>query len=279
MDFPSSFATSPGLERRSSTARDRRNYRHPMTSLAYVRLDHANGGIVRNLSESGIAIQAVGRLHREQVVHLRFELLKPKIRIDATGEVTWADSSGGAGLRFLDLPARTQRHLRDWIFTDLLAAATEFGPNFFPILGNTPEDERADGLMVSAAPVAAIPVEEPIVASSIESTRDPAAEMPLRLAWWPLDVYPRTFARFVDSLVVISAVLLFAVVAVETIGIVPTWNIAAIMAVSLGAIFGTVYYYFFKYLSGTTLGNLLARLAADDMHWIHGTEEDVPRFR
>src|SRR5437763_4337528 len=99
MDFSSGYAASPGLDSRSSTGRDRSWYRHPITSLAYVRLDHANGGIIRNLSESGIAIQAVGRLHPEQVVHLRFELLKPKIRIDATGEVTWADAWGGAGLR------------------------------------------------------------------------------------------------------------------------------------------------------------------------------------
>jgi hypothetical protein len=279
MDFPSGFVTSPGLERRSSTARDRRYYRHPVTSLAYVRLDHANGGIIRNLSESGIAIQAVGRLHPAQVVHLRFELLKPKIRIDATGEVAWADSSGGAGLHFVDLPARTQRHLRDWIFTDLLAAATEFGPNYFPIFGNTAEEERADGLMVSATPVPAIPVEQPIAAASIQNATGPTAEMPLRLPWWPLDIYPRSFARFVDSLVVMSAVLLFAVVAIETIGIVPTWSLAAVMAIGLGGIFGTVYYYFFKYLSGTTLGNRLARLAADDMHWMETETEDVPRFR
>jgi hypothetical protein len=278
MDFSSGFVTAPGLERRSSTARDRRYYRHPITSLAYVRLDHANGGIIRNLSESGIAIQAVGRLHPTQVVHLRFDLLKPRIRIDATGEVAWADSSGGAGLRFLDMPARTQHHLRDWIFTDLLAAATEFGPNYFPMFGNTPEEERADGLMVSTAPVPAIPVEEPIVPPT-ETARDPSAETPLRLGWWPLDIYPRTFARFVDSLVVVSAVLLFAVVAIETTGIFPTWITAGLMAVGLGAIFGTVYYHFFKYLSGTTLGNRLAHLAADDLRWMQAEPEDVPRFR
>jgi hypothetical protein len=279
MDFPSGSVTSPGLERRSSTARDRRYYRHPITSLAYVRLDHANGGIIRNLSESGIAIQAVGRLHPAQVVHLRFELLKPKIRIDATGEVAWADSSGGAGLCFVDLPARTQRHLRDWIFTDLLAAATEFGPNYFPIFGNTAEDERADGLMVSAAPVPTIPVDQAAVMPSLDTPPDRSTEMPLRLPWWPLDIYPRTFARSVDSLVVISAVLLFAVVAIEATGIFPTWITASTMALGLGAIFGAVYYYFFRYLSGTTLGNHLARLAADDMHWMQEESEDVPRFR
>jgi hypothetical protein len=279
MDFSSGYAASPGLEPRSGTARDRTWYRHPITSLAYVRLDHANGGIIRNLSESGIAIQAVGRLHPEQVVHLRFELLKPKIRIDATGEVTWADAWGGAGLRFVDLPARTQRQLRDWIFTDLLAAATEFGPNHFPIFANTPEEERADGLMVSAAPVPAIPIEPEESMVSPRRSIGSSPEMPLRLPWWPLDIYPRTFARFIDSLVVVSAVLLFAVVAIETTGIFPTWLTAVGMALALIFIFGAVYYYSFNFVTGMTVGRHLAKLAGDDMHWLHYEEEDVPRFR
>jgi len=45
----------------------RRQYpRITLRSLAYVKLDHANGGIIRDLTESGIAIQAVGPLEPGQ---------------------------------------------------------------------------------------------------------------------------------------------------------------------------------------------------------------------
>jgi hypothetical protein len=263
-------------EGRDVSSRNRRHFRHPVTSLAYVRLDHANGGIIRNLSESGIAIQAVGRLHAAQVVHLRFELLKPKVRIDVSGEVMWADSSGQAGLRFVDLPERPQRQLRDWIFTDLLSVATQFGPNRSPIFGSTVESEREDGLLVSAGALPSIKVAE---AEALGLSAGASPEMPIRFSWWPADIYPRTLARLVDSMVIGSSVLLFAVIAVETAGTFPSWPVALLMASGLVGVFGAVYYYFFRYLAGTTLGRYLARMAAEDTQWITEQEQDGPRFR
>ncbi len=263
--------------RRETTSRDRRHFRHGVTSLAYVRVDHANGGIIRNLSESGLAIQAVGRLHPNQVVHLRFELLKPKIRIDATGEVVWADVSGQAGVRFVDLPVRAQHQLRDWILTDLLAIASQFGPNRSPIFSNAVEGERADGLLVSSGAVPSIQVAEAdgVIVSGVPDR----AEMPVRLSWWPADIYPHTLARFVDSVVVISAVLLFAVIATEATGVFPSWFVAVPIGMGLVLIFGVVYYALFKYLAGATLGSYLARLAAEDTRWIEARDEGGPRFR
>ena len=279
MDFRAEAAAVARAQPRDPTSRGRSHYRHTLTCLAYVRLDHANGGIIRNVSESGIAVQAVGRLHPEQVVHLRFELLKPKIRIDATGEVVWADHSGQAGVRFIDLSARTQHLLRDWVFTDLLGIASQFGPNRSPIFSNPAEAERADGLLLSAAPLPAIELPEATQLRPADALVQPAAEMPIRLSWWPGDIYPRTLARFVDTVVVISAVLLFSVIAIEGTGIFPSWLVAAPLAIGLGAIFGAVYYCFFRYLAGSTLGNYLARLAAEDTVWMEQLNDDSPRFR
>src|SRR5438270_8383111 len=81
-------AASPG------PALVKRSYRHSICTLAYVRIDHANGGIIRNLSGTGIGIQAVGRLHAEQVVHLRFELIRPRAKFEIVGQVYWADGTG-----------------------------------------------------------------------------------------------------------------------------------------------------------------------------------------
>src|SRR5690348_3465230 len=272
MDQAVALAAAQG--QRDPSARSRRHYRHSITSLAYVRLDHGNGGIIRNLSESGIAIQAVGRLHKDQLVHLRFELLRPKIRIDITGQVAWADKAGQAGLHFVDLRPRLQRQLRDWIFADLLAIAVEFGPNRSPIFGLSTDEPTADGLIIPAALKSTVVEEE-----QDEVAASAPIEMLLRLTAWPADIYPKTLARFVDSVIVVSAVLLFAVIAIETVGVFPTATVALAMGLGLTSALGAVYYFLFRYVMGMTVGRYLAKLAAADVNWLAGSDEDVPRFR
>ena len=93
----------------------RGHYRHQVQSLAYVSLDQSNGGIIRNLGDSGLAIQAVAPLHLNQHVFLRFELANPRVRVEATGRVAWADPAGQAGIEFSTLSQRSERLLKDWI--------------------------------------------------------------------------------------------------------------------------------------------------------------------
>ena len=88
MDFR--VATSPNAGGLSPLGR-RRHYRHQVQSLAYVNLDQGNGGIIRNLGDSGIAIQAVAPLLINQQVFLRFELTNPRVRVEATGRVASVD--------------------------------------------------------------------------------------------------------------------------------------------------------------------------------------------
>ncbi len=264
--------------------RRRRHYRHPIASLAYVRLDHANGGIIRNLSESGMAIQAVGPLQTGQLVHLRFELLRPKVRIETTGQVTWADPSGQAGIRFVDLSPRPHRLLKDWILTDVLAAASELAPARAPIFAGGAQDAES-GLVLSAVPLKPI-----LLASSADTLPampdiaghdgpQTAAEMPVRLSWWPADIAPGTLAGFIDSLIVVSAVLLFSVVFVATIGEFPSWLLSAALVLGAACIFGPLYRFLFSSLTGVTVGRRMAQLAAEDMHWARQGEDDLPRFR
>ena len=100
----------------------RTQYRHELRTLTYVTLDDANGGIIRNLNHEGVAVQAVGALRPQQRVRLRFELRFPRLRVETSGEVSWASRSGQCGIRFVDLPASTRRHIDEWIFSNLLDA-------------------------------------------------------------------------------------------------------------------------------------------------------------
>src|ERR1700757_5503517 len=97
----------------------RLHYRHQVQSLVYVRLDEGNGGIIRNLSQDGVAIQAVGALRPGQVLRVRFDLLNPKTRMDLQAEVALGNSLGQAGLRFLDKPPQAIRQMHDFVFMDL----------------------------------------------------------------------------------------------------------------------------------------------------------------
>jgi PilZ domain-containing protein len=286
MDSGSVLTSNPKGSGSVSGGRRRRHYRHGVVSLAYVRLDHANGGIIRNVSPSGMAIQAVGPLQVGQVIHLRFELLKPRVRVETAGQVTWADSAGQAGIRFVDLPPRPYRLLKDWILTDLLAAASELALARAPIFA-AGAAATAPGLVMSPPPLRPILLAPPADAlrelPNLVAGDEPqrVAEMPIRLAWWPADIAPGTLAGFIDSLIIVSAVLLFSVVFVATIGEFPSWLLAGALALGSGGVFGWLYRYLFRNLAGATVGWRMARLAAEDMEWVRKLQEDDsgPRFR
>jgi PilZ domain len=287
MDAPSVLvAPGQGALQDSAVCRKRRYYRHLVSPLAYVRVDHANGGIIRDLNESGLGVQAVAPLHADQVVHLRFDLLRPRVRIETTGQVMWADRSGQAGIRFLDLPPAARRDLKEWLFVTLLTAASEHSVSRAPIFKNREDEDEFDGLIVSAPPMPAIrlaPADVPVRSITAQLTLidepEETAEMPVRLPWWPGDISPTFLARFVDGLIIVSAVLLFSIVFVATTGTFPSW--AAAFAITLGSavMFSYIYRYMFTTFSQTTLGWRLAKLAAEDLHWVRKVEEDTPRFR
>ncbi len=77
---------APSLRRACTqprTAPQRRHYRHQIQSLAYLNLDQSNGGIIRNLGDAGIAVQAVAPLCADQQVFLRFDLANPEFGLKA----------------------------------------------------------------------------------------------------------------------------------------------------------------------------------------------------
>jgi hypothetical protein len=231
--------------------------------LAYVRIDHTNGGIIRNLSEGGMAIQAVGRLHAEQVVHLRFEFIRPRARFELIGQVAWANAAGQAGLRFTDIPQRARRLLKDWMLADLLTAVTELMARG-PVL-KTADGE--DGLVMSSLRLRPIR----LTAASVELTtahdlsRGVLDSFPgINVAWWPARIGQRSLARFVDGVMIISAVLLFSIIVVELTDVLPSWPILASMEAALALLFALLYRYLCHFLMRRTLGTRLAQIAAVD---------------
>jgi hypothetical protein len=101
----------------------RQSLRQPVHSLAYVHLSQGNGGVVLDLSESGVALHAVKPLARGQApVGLEFHLLETGARVLVEGEVVWADESGRTGIHFVDLSRYGRQRLQEWMLYNALSA-------------------------------------------------------------------------------------------------------------------------------------------------------------
>jgi hypothetical protein len=89
--------------------------RQGLNSLLYLDLEPDNGGILLNLSETGMQISVARRLVTSTEV--RFSLcLKPKEKICGTGRIAWLSPSGrSAGVHFLDMPESARREIRRWM--------------------------------------------------------------------------------------------------------------------------------------------------------------------
>jgi PilZ domain len=84
-------------------AENLRRYRHKIRNLAYVDLD-ANRGILRDISEFGVASHTLVAMQIDQHVDLSLDLRDPRTHVEARGRVAWTDGSGQSGIEFVDLP-------------------------------------------------------------------------------------------------------------------------------------------------------------------------------
>jgi PilZ domain len=271
-------------------------YRHGLRTLAYVTLDQANGGVVRNLSDQGVAIHAVVPPQPQQTVRLRFELRQPNVRVDVHGEVAWVTSSGQCGVRFVDLSPRARRQINRWIFGSLLDFMPQDAGGTGSILTLSPVSDglkESDGLIVSALPRPVIqlgskvdrtferklePVQMPTAERPVifdpESSRD-ASEQPQD--WFSQPLSGRTVALLVDSLVVIAGLLLFSLVFLATARELPRWSVTIGSLVLAGAFVSTAYWTLLSLFGESSLGERVARLATRDLN--DPTEGTGPRFR
>ena len=254
----------------------RHHYRHQIQGLAYVNLDQTNGGIIRNLGDRGLAIQAVAPLRVGQQVFLRFDLTNPRVRLEATGRVAWADPVGQAGVEFLALPQRSRRLLKEWIFIQLLSSAQHSSGDSSFLYGAS--NVQPVELVSSAAARPAIPL-EPESHLTLPRKESETASDAVLFSWLPFAISAAALSRLVDGLILLSAILLFAVICIAMIGDVPEWPVALGAGLGATAVFALLYRYLFLFWIGGTPGDLLAGITDGLFDGSEIRAEEMPRFR
>jgi CheY-like chemotaxis protein len=95
----------------------RRYFRYPVDIPLRIGLpqNHQMTATATNLSEGGMAIRIVGKLPKDVQGQFRFTLPGANISLELKGEVAWADGTGHAGIRFVDVPQTSQYQLEKWL--------------------------------------------------------------------------------------------------------------------------------------------------------------------
>jgi len=272
--------------------RERSNYRHELRTLTYVTLDEANGGVVRNLNHEGVAVQAVAPLRQQQRVRLRFELRFPRLRVDASGQVSWSNPSGQCGIHFVDLPAATRHQIDEWIFSNLLDAlardATHPPSMFGTSAGSMVREENVqeeDGLTLSASPRPAIRLKPDLIkrdaapvlpGHSLEELEHSAGEPSAHVSWLSRPLSGRALAWLVDGLVVIAGMLLFALIFLSIAHGLPPWPLAVGAAAVTAVFVAATYRMVFAIFGGPSLGARMAEASRPDEE---KESEDAVRIR
>ena len=278
MDFRAAPSSRPDAAGLTPLGR-RHHYRHQIQSLAYVNLDQANGGIIRNLGDAGIAIQAVAPLYKNQQILLRFDLANPRVRLEATGRVAWADPIGQAGVEFLLLSPRSRRLLKEWLFVQLMASAERSSGECALSYGQSGQQsgQEADQLLFSTGARPAIRLEP--AATATPPARELDQQTPVKLPWLPFAISAPALSWTVDGLVLLASVLLFAVICMVMVGVIPAWPVALVVGIGVAAIFALLYRFLFLFWIGGTPGDWLAGITRRAFTGNEIRAEDRPRFR
>jgi TonB family protein len=103
-------APAPGV------AESRAHRRVTVHSLAYIELAEANAGLILNISETGMAVQAVQMLTSAYLPQMQFRLPKTDALIEASGKVVWQiRPKKEAGIEFDGLSDQARQTIRRWI--------------------------------------------------------------------------------------------------------------------------------------------------------------------
>ena len=275
MESLSNLAESVETHELETPPRRPRPFRHGVHRLAYVNLDHANGGIIRNLSETGIALQAVAPLRVNEQVHVRFELMSPRVRVEALGRVGWADRFGQAGVQFLNLPERTQRLLKDWIFTQLLTDCCRTAEDSIFV-----QPESRIDLLFSAPPRPTISLDPAVTGTPGLDSELTDENALVRFRWCSVAISAGSLSWLIDSLILLSAVLLFLMLSLAMTHSFPAWTVVSALALGVACLFTTLYWFLFTVWMGVTPGTCLVQRACVNSEGRTGLDEvDRPRFR
>jgi TonB family protein len=150
-------------------------YRQPIRTLAYVELDEGNGGIVLNVSEGGLSVQAFASLMDDELPGVRFQLSESEGWIQANARITWTGQSRKlAGLEFVDLSDESRGRIKEWLIREALPAGAVADPVPGPKT-DEPLEAPADN---REATIATVPAPEPAFAAELPVHNSaPASEM------------------------------------------------------------------------------------------------------
>src|ERR1700678_3962495 len=109
---PSQFIKTPGV----FSGERRLRLRRSALALTYVTLGENNGGIVTNISETGLGMTAARPLRENSSSHLSFQLSELGPPIETRAEIVWiTESRKAAGFRFEGLPEEVREQIRNWV--------------------------------------------------------------------------------------------------------------------------------------------------------------------
>lgn len=87
--------------------------------MTYVDLDAGNGGIILNISEGGLAVQAARALVEDELPCVRFRFSHSENWIKEKGVVAWkSKSKKTAGVQFVDLSEESRVQISKWISSE-----------------------------------------------------------------------------------------------------------------------------------------------------------------
>ncbi len=98
--------------------RERRRYfRHPVEMPLRISLANEReiSATATNLSEGGMAIRILGTVAKDALGLFSFTLPLTNTSLELKGQVAWADGTGHAGIRFLEVPQSSQYQLEKWL--------------------------------------------------------------------------------------------------------------------------------------------------------------------
>jgi TonB family protein len=94
----------------------RTNVRRRVLSLEYIDLGSSNGGILLNLSEGGMYVQAVASLSADDIPRIGFRLPDSGYLVKTDAKIAWVgESKKDAGIQFLNLPDEARLKIREWV--------------------------------------------------------------------------------------------------------------------------------------------------------------------
>lgn len=162
---------------------------------------------------------------------------------------------------------RSQPLLKDKILTQTPSSAYLPFPRESGAVEGNPTEGAID-LLFSASPRPAIQLEP-----------QTTAPQRFRFQWCPVSISLSALTKLLDGLILLCAILFFAVMALIMTNILPTWPITILLAIGITAVFVTLYWFLFVFWIGSTPGEHLAQMAcSESMNRTHGEQEDQPRF-